>query len=56
MISELKYLVALKSCENVCDINVQFCLCLDAGAEGGEVSSSKALLESQEAEGKRNDS
>ncbi|XP_064269122.1 cAMP-dependent protein kinase inhibitor beta [Passer domesticus] len=28
----------------------------DAGAEGGEVSSSKALPESQEAEGKRNDS
>lgn len=29
---------------------------LDEGAEGGEVPSSKALLESQEAEGKSNDS
>nr|XP_054485803.1 cAMP-dependent protein kinase inhibitor beta isoform X2 [Agelaius phoeniceus] len=31
-------------------------LSVSEGAEGGEVSSSKALLESQEAEGKRNDS
>lgn len=32
------------------------CVFLDEGAEGGEVSSSKALLESQEAEGKSNNS